>query len=300
MIAVELDTTWLETFLVAAQEEHFGRAADRLHLAQPTVSLHVAKLESRLGVPLFVRTGRAVRLSSYGRRFLRYAETALQSLEDGARSLELERQGRELELKVAVSPLIAATALPGWVRAFGREASHVAVTVMVDESINIAARVAVGAADVGLSRLPADRAELRSLRLGKDPVVLAAPQDAYDLDGPPRSLGDLLADYPLLTDNHPQYWDDTVRTVRRLWPSARMVSVSQVAVTLAWVEEGMGISFLPWTAVRRALLLGTVVEVPCPEVAVPDTASYLIWDEAAASEGARLFAAFLTRYVTMR
>ncbi len=299
-MSLDVDTRWLDTFLAAAELEHFGRAAERLGLSQPAVSAHIAKLEAALGVPLFVRTGRAVRLSPAGRRFRPYAAEALARLSAGAQALDMARQGLTAELTLAVSPLVAATTLPLWVRSFAGEEQHVAFTVRVEESRAIPDLVAEGMVDLGLSREPTELRRLVSRPLLWEPVVLTAPSDAYDLDGPPLSLGELVTRYPLLTHNHPGYWDAVAAAVRRLWPAARLLPVSQVAVTLAWIEEGMGMSFLPWSAVRRAILRGTVLEVPVSELTIPEAATYLVWDPVTADIPACRFAQFLVRYAEDR
>jgi len=58
----------LETFLTLAEELHFGRTAERLHVSTARVSQMIKKLERRVGVPLFSRTSRRVELSAVGRR----------------------------------------------------------------------------------------------------------------------------------------------------------------------------------------------------------------------------------------
>ena len=73
----------LEAFLEAAYRGSFRRAAASLWLSQPSVSARVQSLEEELGVALFTRMGRGVRLTETGKSFRPYAERAIQSLKQG-------------------------------------------------------------------------------------------------------------------------------------------------------------------------------------------------------------------------
>jgi LysR family transcriptional regulator, transcription activator of glutamate synthase operon len=83
----------LRQFVAAAREEHMTRAAGLLGIPQPTLSRSVARLESELGVPLFTRPGRSVRLTRHGRSLLESSERALLAL-----SASLERLTGEADL----------------------------------------------------------------------------------------------------------------------------------------------------------------------------------------------------------
>lgn len=74
----------LECFLAVAEELHFGRAADRLRIAQPSVSNQVRRLERSLGVQLFERTSRRVRLSAAGERLVPEAQSIMSALDRAA------------------------------------------------------------------------------------------------------------------------------------------------------------------------------------------------------------------------
>lgn len=79
-----MDLRQLECFLAVAEELHFGRAADRLHVAQPSVSNQVKRLERSLGVQLFERTSRSVKLSLAGERLVPEARSIMSSFERAA------------------------------------------------------------------------------------------------------------------------------------------------------------------------------------------------------------------------
>ncbi|MFD2700629.1 LysR family transcriptional regulator [Paenibacillus shunpengii] len=78
----------LHYFRTVAQLEHMTKAAEQLRIAQPALSKTIARLEEDLGVPLFRRNGRQIRLNEYGRSFLQRVELVLSTLEEGRRELE--------------------------------------------------------------------------------------------------------------------------------------------------------------------------------------------------------------------
>lgn len=77
----------LAHFRVVAQREHMTRAAEELHVTQPALSRSIARLERELGVPLFERRGRGLRLTQYGAAFLGHVERVFQELDDAAAEL---------------------------------------------------------------------------------------------------------------------------------------------------------------------------------------------------------------------
>ena len=104
MERIDPDTRLLRYFLAVAQELHFGRAAARLHVSQPSVSRGVRTLEETLGTPLFVRAGRSVRLTRAGTVLMEQTPKALEGL---VRALEMScaaAQGQEGSLSLSFLP----------------------------------------------------------------------------------------------------------------------------------------------------------------------------------------------------
>ena len=77
----------LRYFQALAKEEHMSRTAEKLYISQPSLSLTIKKLEKELGVPLFDRTGRSIRLNAYGSLFLRHVDEVFSALERGGNEL---------------------------------------------------------------------------------------------------------------------------------------------------------------------------------------------------------------------
>jgi DNA-binding transcriptional LysR family regulator len=83
-----MDTSHLHYFRTVARIQHMTKAAEELQIAQPALSKIIARLEEDLGVPLFDRQGRNIRLNTFGNAFLQRVELALNALEDGRKEIE--------------------------------------------------------------------------------------------------------------------------------------------------------------------------------------------------------------------
>lgn len=295
---MELD--WLQTFVVAAETANFHKAAEILHLAQPTVSLHIQKLEQQLGIALFDRKGRQVRVSAAGRRYLPHAKRVLDTIETSREDMLRWRQGYEETVKIAVSPLVATTFLPRWIQHYSMEYPATEFAILVRESANLLQAVLTGECDLGFSRLAVNHPELDCIALYSDPIVLIAPADGSDFESPPVSASELFAEYPVFTHNHPEYWDALTVSLRRLYPDVRTMRISQVHVTIHWIVEKMGVSFLPASTVRRELLRGTVVEVPFHDFALPVAATYLLIRSGVTPMAVRTFSEYVQNYMHER
>jgi LysR family transcriptional regulator, repressor for citA len=289
-----MDMKHLQTFVVTARTLNFRRAADQLFLAQPTVTQHIRLLETELRVQLFDRGAKKVRLTPAGERFLQYADRMLGVYEQGVQELTGWKQGYRDRLVLAVSPLVARSTLPRVLKRFVAARPDVEVVVHVALTPEIPAMVADGRAHLGLSRLPAVSRDLQSYVWYKDPVVLVVSSDGRDLDAAPPDWQEVLAENRLFTHNHPVYWDDLLVSLHRAGVRVRTMEVSLVDITKRFIEEGLGISFLPESTVRRELLEGRLMEVPTPGLPLPVAATHVIHPAQGPSVCARAFMDELT------
>jgi LysR family transcriptional repressor of citA len=294
-----MDIEWLRTFVTAAEAENFHRAAERLHLSQPTVTAQIQKLEQHWGMPLFERIGRQVRLSAAGQCLLKRARSLLREYEASLEELSRMRQGYDTRLTLAVSPLVATTYLPYWVREHAERHPHLEFSLQISESEQILGQLLDREADLGLTRQKVVHPNVVCTPLYADPVVLVAPFPEGDLDAPPPSADEVLGRYPVFTHNHPEYWDVLVSALRQVYPGMRTMRISQVHVTLHFIAERMGVSFLPWSTVRRDILRGRLEEVPFSAVELPTAHTYLL-TPCFASPAARSFADFVVGYMRDR
>ncbi|HET7616786.1 MAG TPA: substrate-binding domain-containing protein, partial [Bacillales bacterium] len=230
-----------------------------------------------------------------GKQFLPYARRLLATHDDGLQQLVRWQQGYERKLTLAVSPLIAASRLPYWIRDYTKHHPQTEVIVQVAESSEISARVEKNDADLGLSLMKSVQPGISCEKLFEDPMLCVAPHDGGDMESsPPLDFEALVADQLLFTHNHPVFWDDLLTELRRRGLPHRTMVVSQVHVTKRFIEEGLGFSFLPKSAVQRELLEGRMLEVDVRGFENPPAATYVICGPQ--HEEAQKFRAFLREH----
>ncbi|MGA4718569.1 LysR family transcriptional regulator [Fictibacillus nanhaiensis] len=272
-----MEFSWLQTFITAAECENFRRTSEILHVSQPSVSVHIKMLESELGMSLFLRDGRRVKLTAEGRRYLQHAKKLMEVYESGLEDLNAFQQGYDTKLCIGISPLIADTILPSVLKRYVKANPDVEISIKIIDSEDIERAVLNEDVDLGLSCLGSSHAEITSQMLYQDKIVLVAPHDGLDFEAaPPLDEKEVLLSNYLLTHNHPGYWDDLCRRVKSRYPGVRMMKVSQIHITKRFIAEGLGISFLPLSTVRRELLEGRLLEVDCYSVDIPDAHTYAL------------------------
>ena len=174
MRALSLDR--LRTLVTIADLGSFAAAARALHLAPPTVSLHVAELESRIGAPLLIRGRGPVVASGIGEAVIVRARRLLADADDTVEDARRRVAGEEGRVRLAASTGALAHLLPQALEVLGRDHPGIDVQVSVLTSQDALSRLAAGTLDIGLVALPQPaQAGLRVLPWRRDPVMALAP-----------------------------------------------------------------------------------------------------------------------------
>jgi DNA-binding transcriptional LysR family regulator len=160
-----------------ARRGSFSAAAEALHLTQPAVSRHVAKLERETGMRLVDRLPAGLRLTDAGRTLVEHAETVMTALGAAERSLDALRGAQTGTLRIASFPSAAASLVAGALRAFHRAHPEVEVSFVDAQSDEALEVVRAGEADVALAFGPAagEPDGLRVLALLSDRLQAALP-----------------------------------------------------------------------------------------------------------------------------
>ncbi|MFB9327638.1 LysR family transcriptional regulator [Paenibacillus aurantiacus] len=162
----------LHYFLAVARSEHVTEAARILHVTQSSLSKTIQRLEEDLGVPLFDRIGRKLRLNEFGTRFLRRAERALFELEQGKQEIRDFASPEHGTLKLAAT---AASTLPPILRAFRQHRPHVHFHVQMLTTQEMVALLHRGEVDFCLSSPAIQGEDIDCQIVFLDPILVAVP-----------------------------------------------------------------------------------------------------------------------------
>lgn len=139
----------LRTFAMAAEFENFTRTAEAMAVTQPAVSQQVAALELELGVSLFQRRGRRIKLTDAGRYLYRYTHQALDLLDSASREIATTRHIVSGTVRIASSQIPSETFLPQLLTAFRQVYPQIRESVSLSDTAEATKAVETGAADVG-------------------------------------------------------------------------------------------------------------------------------------------------------
>ncbi|MHA7220926.1 LysR family transcriptional regulator [Arthrobacter sp. RHLT1-20] len=168
----------LAGFIATAEELHFGRAAARLHLAQPALSQQIRLLEKELGVQLFHRNTRSVTLSDAGKALLGPAKQVMADVDIARRSAILGNSEIVGRVIVGFAGASSRNVLPVLARAVRAEQPGIELVLQGQTYAGTAiAEVAAGDLDIGFSRLPVNNQSIATRVYGYERMVAALPSD---------------------------------------------------------------------------------------------------------------------------
>ncbi|WP_053376003.1 LysR family transcriptional regulator [Paenibacillus sp. FJAT-27812] len=163
----------LQYFLAVARLEHVTVAARNLHVTQSSLSKTIQRLEEDLGVPLFDRIGRKLRLNEFGSRFLRRAERALFELEQGKQELSDLSSPEHGTLELAVT---TASTLPNILRVFRKKRPYIHFHVQMLTLQEMVTLLDRGEVDFCLSSPPIAGDDIECEIVFIDPILVAVPK----------------------------------------------------------------------------------------------------------------------------
>lgn len=270
-----MEIRWLEAFVAVAEELHFGRAAQRLHMAQSPLSQTIKKLERDVGTPLFERTTRAVTLTSAGHAFLPHARRIVGEVDLAMRATSAGDDEVYGRVRLGFSGALNHLTLPPLTRSLRTRHPHIALQlvdrVTTEDAVGL---IEHGALDVAFVGLPAP-GELPTRVITVEELGAAVATD-HPLAGRDRvRLTELADDDWVLMPGQSALRSVILTACHGAGFRPRVgQEVKDPYVVLSLVAAGLGVSLAP-TCVRP-IMPADAVWVPL-EAPAPELHSALLW-----------------------
>ncbi len=247
----------LRYFVAVAEELHFRRAAERLHISQPPLSQQIRSLEDELGFALLARTRRRVQLTPAGEAFLRDARAILAELEGAVAAAQRIDAGQTGRLRIGFVGSALLSIVPGTVERFRSSRPGVAIELRERSTVDQLRAVAAGVIDVGLVRPPIeDEAGLRAETVLRERTVAALPV-GHPLAALQRVPMRRLAAEPLVLfprAQAPGFHDLLIEALAGAGGGPRVIQYAPEMLTIiGLVAAGTGVSLVPASVSRLSL-----------------------------------------------
>jgi DNA-binding transcriptional LysR family regulator len=287
----DMELRHLRYFIAVAEELHFGRAAARLHMTQPPLSLQIQALERELGVQLLVR-GRTTELTEAGRAFLEKARWAIEAADEAARAAQQARQETSGRLRLGLPTMAVCDLAPVALRTFQEWFPEVAVETTVAPTGTHLEALRAEQLDIAFvcgGVLDPEAMHFRPLH--SEPLVLTMPED-HPLSGLFAVRVEQLAGEPIVffpRSLEPPLYHYLVTDVLGRSRVAPLVALEATTLqsTYSAVAAKLGVAFAAESTARIVKVPGVVHRpfIPSPPVLRHGVA----WRRARSSNAVRWF-----------
>ncbi|BAU67386.1 LysR family transcriptional regulator [Stanieria sp. NIES-3757] len=255
-----LDLQHLQTFLVVAEEMNFGRAAERLHIAQPPLSRQIQRLEKNLGVELFNRSKPQIQLTSAGKVFVREATKILKQVDLGVQLTQRASRGEIGKLAIAFEGSSLSDLVPRSIQSFRQQFPEVEILIQEMPTKQQIQALLEERIDLGFIVPQQQLDNLMSEIILEESLVVAIAKDHPLASQEKIEIGQLQQESFLVGFNDGSCGLD--RTVIQVCQQAgfepKLMSVTnEMQLILGFISTGMGVALLP-NSIRNIQRKGVV------------------------------------------
>ncbi|RVT81644.1 LysR family transcriptional regulator [Rhodobacteraceae bacterium CCMM004] len=237
---------WLEYFVAVAEERHFGRAAERLGIAQPPLSRQIKQIEDDLGALLFNRGRSQVTLTQAGEKLLERAQEILSLLEEAELEARRIGQGAQGRLRIGFVGSTTYGVIPNVLKSYRRHYPEVALGLFPMNNAGLRTALIRREIDIAIARPKLDDPEITSRQLIEEPLVAALPDTHAFANVGRVALRQLAKETLILYPEKPRpsFADHVLNLFHNdgLEPDSRVFTMDfQTAISLVSVEVGAAI-----------------------------------------------------------
>ena len=242
-------------YLVAlADERHFGKAAERCFVSQPTLSAQIRKLEEYLGVSLVERQPKRVSLTETGAKIVQRARQVLQEADAIVELARTDRDPLSGQLKLALIPTVGPYLLPHIVGRLKRELPRLKLMLYEYQTEPLLEHLRAGAIDAGILALPVMPDGLESAALYEEPFTLAIPASHALADRERVRIDDLRGETLLLLEDGHCLRDQALEVCSRIRVNeAQDYRATSLETLRQMVAAGHGVTLLPELAAETSV-----------------------------------------------
>ncbi|MEW9698917.1 LysR family transcriptional regulator [Paenibacillus sp. SI8] len=254
----------LQYAIQIAVERNFSRAAEKLHIAQPSLSQQLSKLEKEIGVLLFQRSTNSVELTHAGSLFVEKSQKILDMVEMLKKEMEDISQMKKGRLVVGSMPITGSTILPFVVPVFQATYPDIEISLVEETSANLESLTSNGQTDISLLSLPLREDSLVYETLLEEEIVLAVPpQHPLAASKVPVRIEQLEKEAFIALKKGQGFRKLTLELCQRAGITPNIVFESSNMETVqSLVAAGMGIAFVPYLISRRSFSELSPVHLP--------------------------------------
>ncbi|VBB07653.1 transcription regulator hth lysr [Lucifera butyrica] len=235
----------LEYFRLAGRLGNMTRAAEQMHVAQPSVTVAIRKLEEELGIQLFERRRKQFILTPEGTVFLARTEDVLRRLEAAVQEMQDYRELQKGSIRLGVPPMIGFFLFPDIFSGFKKRYPQIDLFIIEEGSLSIEHLLEKGELDLGIIIFSQPSPVLTTIPLRKGEILLCLPPD-HPLCQLERVPFCQVADYPVILLKENAYHRQLIleEFEKHAINPHVVLSSSQIETIKALVAKGSGISFL--------------------------------------------------------
>ncbi len=254
----------LQYFETLSRVLHYTRAAEELHIAQPSLSYSIGELEKELGVKLFEKEGRRIRLTEYGDRFLPYVQKSLLLMEDGVNALEQMRGAVPVTVRLGYFHSISSSLVPSIIADVYKDPENrdLRFQFTEDTAFDVFRLLKEGKVDLAFVTHRDDWAD--SITIMKQPLYLTVPVDHPLAKRSSVTFADYAREPLVVLDKGSSLRTQLDRSFQERGTIPNIVfEVRECNAALQYVALSFGVSILPEIPAMKSERVCTVPIAEC-------------------------------------